>query len=44
LNESRELNEIDSFLENSEADVEVLDNSHRVHSGCDLSTEDAYSS
>jgi hypothetical protein len=35
--------EIDSMLENSEADVDIS-NSHRAHGRCDLSTEDAYSS
>jgi hypothetical protein len=30
--------EIDSSLENSEADVNML-NSNRAHGGCDLSTE-----
>jgi hypothetical protein len=38
-----ELDEIDSLLENSEADVNVS-NSNRAHGGCDLSREDAYSS
>jgi hypothetical protein len=39
----RKLDEIDSLLENSEADVNIL-NSQRAHDGCDLSSEDAYSS
>jgi hypothetical protein len=43
LHKSKELDGIDSFLENSEDGVNIL-NSHRAHSGCDLSTEDAYSS
>jgi hypothetical protein len=36
------MDEIDSLLENTEADIDIL-NSHWVHDGCDLSTEDAYS-
>jgi hypothetical protein len=37
------LDEIDSLLENSEADVDIS-NSHKAYGGCDLSTENAYSS
>ena len=43
LHEFGELDEIDSLLENSESDINIL-NSHKAHGGCDLSTEDAYSS
>jgi hypothetical protein len=43
LHKFGEFDEIDSLLENSEADVNVS-NSYRAHGGCDLSTEDAYSS
>jgi hypothetical protein len=32
-----------ALLENSEVDVDIV-KSHRAHGGCDLSTEDAYSS
>ena len=35
--------EIDSLSENNEADINVL-NLLKAHGGCDLSTEDAYSS
>jgi hypothetical protein len=35
------LDEIDSLLENSQADVDIL-NSQRAHGRYDLSTEDAY--
>jgi hypothetical protein len=43
LHEFGELDEIDTLLKNSEAYVNIL-NSHRAHGGCDLPTEDAYSS
>jgi hypothetical protein len=43
LHEFGKVDEIDSLLENSEADVNILV-SHRAHGGCDLSSEDAYSS
>jgi hypothetical protein len=43
LHELVELDDIDSLLENDETDVNIS-NSHRAHGGCDLSTEDAYSS
>jgi hypothetical protein len=39
LLEFGELDEIDSLLENSEAEVNIS-NSHRAHGGCDLSTVD----
>jgi hypothetical protein len=37
------LGEINSLLEHSESDVDIF-NSNSAHGGCDLSTEDAYSS
>jgi hypothetical protein len=43
LHEFGELDEIDSMIENHEADVNTL-NSHRADGRCDLSTEDDYSS
>jgi hypothetical protein len=43
LHEFGELAEIDSLLENSEADFNIS-NEYRAYSGCDLSIEDAYSS
>ena len=43
LHEFGELDEIDSLLENSEADINILD-SLKPHGGCDLLKEDAYSS
>jgi hypothetical protein len=42
LHEFGELEKIDSLLENSEAGVNIS-NSHKAHSGCDLSIEYAYS-
>jgi hypothetical protein len=43
LHEIGKLDEKNCLAENNEADVNIL-NSHMAHGGCDLSTEDAYSS